>query len=275
MSAETSSGSAAPCRAARARIGRLEPAALRGRDEPRHRDLRALLEVDDVLLDRPADDLPARLRARLRRARATRRARRRTSSTWRPGVVATAVLFSSAFPGMFNTFVRWQFQRTYDAMLAAPGGRRGAGHRRGAVDLAARRRLRARAAARRDRLRPANRQWGMLLVPSDRLRHRLRLRRLRRDGRGGRENDRQLQLRHQRGADAAVPGRRHVLPDLQRCPPGCGWSPSSTRSTTACSWCATPPSGTSARPTSCHAAVLIGFALLMWRLAVSQPRHDA
>jgi lipooligosaccharide transport system permease protein len=36
------------------------------------------------------------------------------------GVVATAVLFSSAFPGMFNTFVRWQFQRTYDALLAAP-----------------------------------------------------------------------------------------------------------------------------------------------------------
>jgi lipooligosaccharide transport system permease protein len=36
------------------------------------------------------------------------------------GTVATAVLFSSAFPGMFNTFVRWQFQRTYDAILAAP-----------------------------------------------------------------------------------------------------------------------------------------------------------
>ena len=35
-------------------------------------------------------------------------------------VIATAILFSSAFPGMFNTFVRWQFQRTYDAMLAAP-----------------------------------------------------------------------------------------------------------------------------------------------------------
>jgi lipooligosaccharide transport system permease protein len=34
--------------------------------------------------------------------------------------VATAVLFSSAFPGMFNTFIRWQFQRTYDALLAAP-----------------------------------------------------------------------------------------------------------------------------------------------------------
>jgi lipooligosaccharide transport system permease protein len=36
------------------------------------------------------------------------------------GVIATAVLFSSAFPGMFNTFIRWQFQRTYDAILAAP-----------------------------------------------------------------------------------------------------------------------------------------------------------
>jgi lipooligosaccharide transport system permease protein len=36
------------------------------------------------------------------------------------GVVATAVLFSSAFPGMFNTFIRWKFQRTYDALLAAP-----------------------------------------------------------------------------------------------------------------------------------------------------------
>ncbi|HLH67393.1 MAG TPA: ABC transporter permease [Solirubrobacteraceae bacterium] len=36
------------------------------------------------------------------------------------GVVATAVLFSSACPGMFNTFIRWRFQRTYDALLAAP-----------------------------------------------------------------------------------------------------------------------------------------------------------
>jgi len=34
--------------------------------------------------------------------------------------VATAVLFSSAFPAMFGTFVKYQFQRTYDAILAAP-----------------------------------------------------------------------------------------------------------------------------------------------------------
>jgi lipooligosaccharide transport system permease protein len=36
------------------------------------------------------------------------------------GTVATAVLFSSVFPGMFSTFVKYQFQRTYDAILAAP-----------------------------------------------------------------------------------------------------------------------------------------------------------
>jgi lipooligosaccharide transport system permease protein len=36
------------------------------------------------------------------------------------GVVATAVLFTSAFAGMFQTFVRRKFQHSYDAMLAAP-----------------------------------------------------------------------------------------------------------------------------------------------------------
>jgi lipooligosaccharide transport system permease protein len=36
------------------------------------------------------------------------------------GVVATGVLFSSAFPGMFGSFIKYKFQRTYDAILAAP-----------------------------------------------------------------------------------------------------------------------------------------------------------
>jgi lipooligosaccharide transport system permease protein len=36
------------------------------------------------------------------------------------GTVATAVLFSSAFPAMFGVFVKYQFQHTYDAILAAP-----------------------------------------------------------------------------------------------------------------------------------------------------------
>jgi lipooligosaccharide transport system permease protein len=36
------------------------------------------------------------------------------------GTVATAVLFSSAFPAMFGTLVKRQYQHTYDAILAAP-----------------------------------------------------------------------------------------------------------------------------------------------------------
>lgn len=36
------------------------------------------------------------------------------------GTVATAVLFSAAFPAMFGTLVKQQYQRTYDAILAAP-----------------------------------------------------------------------------------------------------------------------------------------------------------
>ena len=35
-------------------------------------------------------------------------------------MVATAVIFSSALPAMFGTFVKHRFQRTYDAILAAP-----------------------------------------------------------------------------------------------------------------------------------------------------------
>jgi lipooligosaccharide transport system permease protein len=36
------------------------------------------------------------------------------------GIVATAVLFTSAFSGMFQTFVRRTFQHTYDGLLATP-----------------------------------------------------------------------------------------------------------------------------------------------------------
>ena len=36
------------------------------------------------------------------------------------GTVATAVLFSSAYSAMFGTYVKREFQRTYDAILAAP-----------------------------------------------------------------------------------------------------------------------------------------------------------
>lgn len=36
------------------------------------------------------------------------------------GTVATAIMFSSVFATMFGTFVKREFQRTYDAILAAP-----------------------------------------------------------------------------------------------------------------------------------------------------------
>ncbi len=36
------------------------------------------------------------------------------------GMVATAILFSSAFSAMYGVFIKHRFQRTYDAILAAP-----------------------------------------------------------------------------------------------------------------------------------------------------------
>src|SRR3712207_4818153 len=36
------------------------------------------------------------------------------------GIVATTVLFTGCFPAMYSTFVKYEFQRTYDAILAAP-----------------------------------------------------------------------------------------------------------------------------------------------------------
>jgi lipooligosaccharide transport system permease protein len=36
------------------------------------------------------------------------------------GIVATTVLFSGAFTAMYGTFIKYQFQHTYDAILAAP-----------------------------------------------------------------------------------------------------------------------------------------------------------
>lgn len=36
------------------------------------------------------------------------------------GIVATTVLFSGAFTAMYSTFIKYSFQHTYDAILAAP-----------------------------------------------------------------------------------------------------------------------------------------------------------
>jgi lipooligosaccharide transport system permease protein len=36
------------------------------------------------------------------------------------GIVATTVMFAGCFPAMYSVFVKYQFQHTYDAILAAP-----------------------------------------------------------------------------------------------------------------------------------------------------------
>ena len=135
------------------------------------------------------------------------------------GTVATAVLFSSAFPAMFGTFIKYQFQRTYDAILAAPvdteelvtaealwiAARAGV---YGCVPMLV---------AMVFGLDPA---WGMLDGAVHRLPGRLRLGVLRDLHRRLRDLDRELQLRDQRRADAALPRRRHVLPARASCPSG-------------------------------------------------------
>ena len=130
------------------------------------------------------------------------------------GTVATAVLFSCAFPAMFGTFVKYQFQRTYDAILAAP------------VDTEELVTAEALWIATRAGVYGCvpmivamffglDAAWGMLVVPFIGFLAGLRLGLLRDHGRRLRELDRELQLHRQRGADAALPRRRHVLPAQQ------------------------------------------------------------
>jgi hypothetical protein len=127
------------------------------------------------------------------------------------GTVATAVLFSSAFPSMFGTFIKYKFQRTYDAILAAPvdteelvtaealwiATRAGV---YGCVPM-----LVALAFG----LDPA---LGMLAVPGIAFVAGLRLGLLRHQRRWLRVVVRELQLRRERRPHAAVPRRGDVLP---------------------------------------------------------------
>ncbi len=160
------------------------------------------------------------------------------------GMVATAVIFSSAFPAMFGTFVKHRFQNTYDAILAAP------------VDT--------------EELVTAEMLWislraglfgvfpllvtmlfgleptpGMLLVPLLRLRHRAQLRRRRHRRRGDRAEDRPVQLRDDSRRHAAVPDRRHFLSDRPAARSGRRCWRSSTRCTSSSSWSAAPASASS------------------------------
>ena len=102
------------------RLGRLERPALAGVLVREVINFCVVLALDDVLVDRPADASTCS-----RSASASGRWSRRSAGYdyvefVATGTVATAVLFSSVFPAMFGTFVKYKFQRTYDAILAAP-----------------------------------------------------------------------------------------------------------------------------------------------------------
>ena len=182
-------------------------------------------------------------------------------------MVATAVIFSSAFPAMFGTFVKYHFQHTYDAILAAPvdieelvtaetlwiATRAGV---YGCVPLLV---------AICFGLDPA---WGMLLGAAHRLDHRLRLGVLRHRRRRPREVDRELQLHRERRADAALPRRRHVLPDQRAAGVGAGSRRSSTRCTTLVELVRHAAFGFQGWVDVAFLGGLVVFGVLMWRLAI-------
>ena len=166
------------------------------RARARGRQLRVLLARVDVLVDRRADDLPAGLRVRLRLAGLVGRRPGLRPVRRAPGTVATAVLFSSVFPAMFGTFVKYASSsgpttrsspRRSTPRSSSPPRR--CGSPRAPASSAACRMLVAMVFG----LDPS---WGMLLVPFIALHRRLRLGVVRGADRGGPEVDRQLQLRH-------------------------------------------------------------------------------
>ena len=183
------------------------------------------------------------------------------------GTVATAVLFSSAFPAMFGTFVKYQFQRTYDAILAAPVDTEELVTAE-ALWIAARAGAYGCAPLLVAMLFGLEPSWGMLLVPFIgaltgfgwacfgvvvAARHEL---------------DRQLLLRHERRAHAAVPGRRHVLPDRRPARVGAGARAVQPALPLRRARAPRGASGSRAGSTSTTSACSSSFALIMWRLAI-------
>ena len=184
------------------------------------------------------------------------------------GMVATAVIFSSAFPSMFGTFVKHRFQNTYDAILAAP------------VDVeelvtAEVLWISLRAGfygcfplivAMFFGLDPA---WGMLLVPLFAFTTAIGF-----SGFGIATAATVGKIDHFNYVTTLVITplflvAGHVLPDRPASTGGAGRSPGSTRSTTWWSSCAARRSGSS-RWTSSTYGILVAFAIAMWRLGVNR-----
>ena len=229
-----------------------------------------LLALVDVLVDGRADDLPARLRLRLRLAGlAGQRPRLRRVRRHRHGRDGGAVLVGLPGDVRHVRQVR-EFQRTYDAILAAPVDTEELVTAE-ALWIA---RAPASTAARRCSWRWSSgwtRRWGMLLVPFIAFSPGFGWASFGILDRGGHEVDRQLQLRDVDGAHAAVPGRRHVLPDLRPARVGAGRWPTSTRCTTASQLVRDAVFGLEAGPTCGTSAFLVAFGA--GRLAPGDQPH--
>ena len=144
-----------------------------GRDGARDRQLLVVLALVDVLVDRRPDDLPAGLRLRLRLAgQPGRRLRLHRLRRHRHRRHDRAVLRRVPGDVLDLRQVRVPAHLRRDPRRA--GRHRGARHRRGAVDRRAHRRLRLRADARGDGLRPRP-ELGDAARPADRRAGRLRL----------------------------------------------------------------------------------------------------
>ena len=150
------------------------------------------------------------------------------------GTVATAVLFASVFPAMFGTFVKYQFQHTYDAILAAPVDTEELVTAE-ALWIATRTGVYGCSPLLVAMLFGLDPSWGMLARSVRELPGGLRLGELRHHDRGVPQVDRQLRLRDQRVDHTAVPGGGHLLPDRRTARSGPRSPPSSTRSTTVSS----------------------------------------
>ena len=112
---------------------------------------------------------------------------------------------------MYGTFVKYKFQHTYDAILAAPVDTEElvTGE---ALWIAARTGVYGCVPMLVAIVFGLDPSWGMLLVPLDRRAGRLRLGELRHLHRRQGEVDRELLLLAERPAHADVPGRGHLLP---------------------------------------------------------------
>ena len=182
------------------------------------------------------------------------------------GTVATAVLFASVFSAMFGSFVKYQFQRTYDAILAAPvdteelvtaealwiAARAGIFGSRRCSSRWCSGWIRAGACCSCRSSAPSPATAGLL-----------------RDlHRGEAQLDRPLLLRHEHGPHADVPGRRHVLPARPACRSGRRCSASSTRCYHCVQLVRHAAFGFDGWIDLYHVGALVVFALVTWRLAI-------